>query len=200
MRYNTQNTRLVLPEYGRYIHEMVSYALTLDEHSERQRCAEGIIALMATKAPQQKVTDDFKAKLWNQLAYMANYALEVDFPYPIVKRKPSQKGLLTYPKDNIKGKQYGRWVEQLIGVLPTIKDEQEQATLIDLLVFQMRKSLAEWNPDTLSDEKIADDIAKLSQGQIQLDPNAFKPSQVSYTKLKQNNILYKQRKGRKGQV
>ena len=41
--YNTQREKLIMPEYGREIQEMVDYAITLPEKAQRQRCAETII-------------------------------------------------------------------------------------------------------------------------------------------------------------
>ena len=38
--YNTQRAKLILPEYGREIQQMVDHCLTLTDREERQRCAE----------------------------------------------------------------------------------------------------------------------------------------------------------------
>ena len=43
MQYNTQQKRMPLPEYGRSIQNMVDHALTIEDRSERQRCANTII-------------------------------------------------------------------------------------------------------------------------------------------------------------
>ena len=44
--YNTQRERLILPQYGREIQNMVDYAIGLPTKEERQRCAETIISIM----------------------------------------------------------------------------------------------------------------------------------------------------------
>lgn len=44
--YNTQREKLVLPEYGREIQDMVAYCVTLPTKEERQDCAETIISIM----------------------------------------------------------------------------------------------------------------------------------------------------------
>ena len=46
MQYNTQQKRMPLPEYGRSIQNMVDHALTIEDRSERQRCANTIINIM----------------------------------------------------------------------------------------------------------------------------------------------------------
>ena len=35
MKYNTQLTKLILPEYGRNIHNMVNYCVKLEDKEER---------------------------------------------------------------------------------------------------------------------------------------------------------------------
>ena len=49
--YNTQRAKLILPEYGREIQQMVDHCLTLTDREERQRCAETIIAVMDRMFP-----------------------------------------------------------------------------------------------------------------------------------------------------
>ena len=50
MDYNTQRPKLLLPEYGRIVQEMVDYAKTLPEKTQRQACAEAIVGVMASFA------------------------------------------------------------------------------------------------------------------------------------------------------
>ena len=49
--YNTTREKLVLPEYGREIQQMVDYCVELEDRKERQRCAESIIKIMDRKFP-----------------------------------------------------------------------------------------------------------------------------------------------------
>ena len=51
MQYNTQQKRMPLPEYGRSIQNMVDHALTIEDRSERQRCANTIINIMGNMFP-----------------------------------------------------------------------------------------------------------------------------------------------------
>ena len=39
LEYNTKKEKLILPEYGRNIQQMVDYCLTIPEREERTRCA-----------------------------------------------------------------------------------------------------------------------------------------------------------------
>jgi len=84
MQYNTQQKRMPLPEYGRSIQNMVDHALTIQDPAERQRCANTIINIMGNMFPHLRDVPDFKHKLWDHLAIMADFKLDIKYPY--VKR------------------------------------------------------------------------------------------------------------------
>ena len=69
-----------MPEYGRGIQEMVDYAVTLTDRDERQRCANTIVTIMGNMFPHLRDVPDFKHKLWDHLAIMADYKLDIDYP------------------------------------------------------------------------------------------------------------------------
>ena len=56
--YNTQRERLILPQYGREIQNMVDYAIGLPTKEERQRCAETIISIMDRMNAQNRSNFD----------------------------------------------------------------------------------------------------------------------------------------------
>ena len=58
--YNTQREKLVLPEYGREVQNMVDYAISLDNKADRQRCAETIILTMERMLPQVREGENYK--------------------------------------------------------------------------------------------------------------------------------------------
>ena len=98
-----------MPEYGRGIQNMVDYALTLKSRSERQRCAYTIVSIMGNMFPHLRDVPDFKHKLWDHLAVMADYKLDIDYPYEIrpkqdVGRKPEP---MAYPMKKIRYRHYG---------------------------------------------------------------------------------------------
>ncbi len=76
MQYNTQQKRMPLPEYGRSIQNMVDFALTIQDRSERQRCANTVINIMGNMFPHLRDVPDFKHKLWDHLAIMSDFKLE----------------------------------------------------------------------------------------------------------------------------
>ena len=58
MKYNTQEKKLVLPEYGRNIQRMVDYCVTIQNRAERKRCANTIINIMGNMFPHLRDVND----------------------------------------------------------------------------------------------------------------------------------------------
>ena len=73
---------LVLPEYGRNIQKMVDYALTIEDRDERTQCAKAIINTMGNLFPVLK-QEEHRHKLWDHLAIMSKFQLDIDWPYEI---------------------------------------------------------------------------------------------------------------------
>ena len=86
MEYNTQRKRMLIPAYGRTIQNMVDYAVTIEDRAERQRCANTIIAIMGNMFPHLRDIPEFKHKLWDHLAVMSDYKLDIDYPYEITQK------------------------------------------------------------------------------------------------------------------
>ena len=53
MDYPTHKGKLIMPEYGRNIQQMVEHALTIEDREERTRCVHSIIHLHKS---QHKIT------------------------------------------------------------------------------------------------------------------------------------------------
>ena len=170
MDYNTTRPKLTLPEYGRNVQKMVDYALTIADREERQQCAETIIKVMGSIFPQQKGTTDFERMLWDHLALISDYKLDVDSPYPItvISEEETEHPHLDYPKQQIDYRHYGHTLEQMIKALPTMPDDEDRQQAVELVVAQMAKSLATWNNTVLSPDKLANDLRELTGGQVQL--------------------------------
>ena len=81
LTYNSQLKKLVLPEYGRNIQQMVDHCLTIQDRDERTRCAYTIVQNMANMFPMMRGETDYQHKLWDHLMIMANFELDVDCPY-----------------------------------------------------------------------------------------------------------------------
>lgn len=169
MDYNTQRPKLLLPEYGRIVQEMVDYAKTLPEKTQRQACAEAIVGVMASFASGRRQQPDFWHKLWDHLALMANYELDIDYPYEIVRRTDQARPTrLPYPQTRIRYRHYGHLIEELTRKLKEMPEGEERSQLAWLVAGQMRRSLNDWNKDALSDRKVAADLAAYTDGVVRI--------------------------------
>ena len=159
-----------LPEYGRSIQNMVDHALTIEDRAERQRCANTIINIMGNMFPHLRDVPDFKHKLWDHLAIMANFQLDIDYPYEIIRKdnlntKPES---IPYPSTKIRYRHYGRTLEVLIKKAIEFPEGEEKQNLIALICNHMKKDYMAWNKDTVDDRKISDDLTELSDGKLQM--------------------------------
>lgn len=178
--YNTQRERLVLPEYGREVQNMVDYALTLETKAERQRCANAIILTMERMFPQMKESADYKRKLWDHLALMSDFKLDIDWPYDVSEAKVmSQKPApMDYPPAAPPVRHYGRMLTDLFEQLKTMPKGPEFDALVRLAANQMKRDLVQWSHSS-SDERVADDLARYTDGRVQLDLDSFKFEKVT---------------------
>ena len=159
-----------LPEYGRSIQNMVDHALTIEDREERQRCANTIINIMGGMFPHLRDVPDFKHKLWDHLAVMSDFKLDIDYPFEIVKPEDLEMkpGKIAYPDKTIRYRHYGRFLESMIKKLPEMEEGEEKQALLHMLAVQMKKNLNNWNKEGIEDQKIVDDLREYSNGAIDL--------------------------------
>ena len=173
--YNTQRETLLMPEYGREIQRMIDHAITLPDKEERLRCAKTIVRLMATKVPQIRDNNDFEQTLWDHLYLMSHKQLDIEGPFDISEaekfhNKPQPMQL---PQGDIRLRHYGRLVCELLNKLKEMPEGDERDELIRLTANQMKRDLIQWGHGSMDDEKVADDMARLTDGAVQLDLNHF---------------------------
>jgi hypothetical protein len=175
--YNTLRKRLIQPEYGRCVQQMVDHAVTIADRTKRQQCAETIVALMARMDEKHSHEDDFYKKLWNHLAAMSDYQLDIDYPVEILRvdERPVITDHLPYDQHRIQKRHYGHILEQLVEQLGEMDDSDpdKKEELTYLLANQMKRSLANWNKNVLDDHKVADDLAQYTDGKVQIDADHF---------------------------
>ena len=160
MEYNTQQRKLSLPEYGRSVQNMVDYALTIEDRAERQRCANTIVNIMGGMFPYLRDVEDSNRKLWDHLAIMADFKLDIDYPVEIVKKeslriKPDR---IPYSQNHIHYRHYGRYVQEMIQTAINYPEGEEKILYLELIANQMKKDYLNWNKDGVEDQKIFDDL------------------------------------------
>ncbi|MBP6230838.1 MAG: DUF4290 domain-containing protein [Paludibacteraceae bacterium] len=165
MEYYTLKEKLILPEYGRNIQQMVKHALTIEDKTERTRCVHSIIAIMGKLFPHLRDVNDFKHKLWDHLAVMSDFKLDIDYPYEVPKleilnTKPDR---VPYPISSIRYRHYGKTVQAMVNKALEFPEGDDKNRLIELIANYMKKSYLTWNKE-VDDEKIYDDLKELSHG------------------------------------
>lgn len=164
-----------MPEYGRAVQMMVDMAVRLESKSERQRCANTIVKIMSGIQPSQASKEDQEHRLWNHLARISHYQLDIDYPVRIVPQEDVQAHPepLPYPMKAIKRRHYGYLVQQALDYAKTIDDGEKRRFVTESIANQMKQDLFVWNRDSMDDELVAQDIARLSEGMLQLDLDDF---------------------------
>ncbi len=187
MDYNSKRKKLPLPEYGRNLQNMVDHIMTIEDRDERNRAARTIIDIMGNMYPYLRDINDFKHKLWDHLAIMSDFKLDIDYPYEPPRRETFNEppGRIRYDFGKIRLRHYGKIMESLITKAAGFENGEEKEILIKLLANHMKKSYLVWNKDTVDDEKIYSDLEILSHGQI-------KRSDLNLTETK--DILFRNRK------
>ena len=170
MDYNSQRKKLPLPEYGRNIQNMVDYLLTIEDREKRNKSAQTVIDVMGNLYPYLRDVAEFKHKLWDHLAIMTDFKLDIDYPYElpspeILSEKPKQ---VPYNQNKIRYKHYGLVMEKMLKKAVEFEGEEKEI-LIELLANHMKKSYLAWNKDAVEDKKIFMDLTVLSGGELKVD-------------------------------
>ena len=69
---------------------------------------------------------------------------------------------------------YGQLINELFEKLKTMPEGEERDELVRLTANQMKRDLMTWGHGSMDDEKVADDLARYTDGVIQIDLNAFR--------------------------
>jgi hypothetical protein len=149
---------------------MIDHIKTLEDRDERNRGAKTIIQIMGNLKTHLRDVGDFKHKLWDHLALIADFELDIDSPYPTPEpskfvEKPNQ---VPYRQGDIRYLHYGRSIELLIDAASEMEEGPEKEHLTNLIVNQMKKSYITWNRSQVADEVIIGDMKKLSRGRLKM--------------------------------
>ncbi len=172
MQYNTSKERMIIKEYGRSVHDMVKYLLTIDDKEKRQKNAEAVIEIMAMLNPQLKSAEDYQHKLWDHLFMISDYQLDIECPYPkptkeVKQQKPTP---LPYPKQKIKWNHLGKSFENLFEKAMEESDEEKKKGYISVLALFMKVAYNNWHKETIPEDMIKDELAAMSKGKLILEP------------------------------
>lgn len=189
--YDTEKERLVKPEYGRSILEMVKSLKKIEDREKRSEQARAVIRAMELINYDVHKQENFDHKLWDDLFIIAGYDLDIDAPYPVptpeqAMARPEVPSVVRKP---IRASQYGRNIESMIDLVAGMEDGDVKTAVIRSLAIYMRTQYLIWNKDSVADETIFQDIEKLSDyrihvpegiqlGRVGADSNYLRPGQA----------------------
>lgn len=186
-----QRTDLIMPEYGRNVQQMVDHAITIPDREERMKCAQTIINVMGNMFPCLRDVNEFKHKLWDHLAMMSRYQLDIDYPYEIVPKDKNVeiKEKIPYPVSKIRYMHYGYLVQDMVKVALDMEEGERKDNFVIFIANYMKKQYLTWNKDSVDDAKIQADLLVLSEGKLSFKDVALKDSKdlVVRKKQRQNN-------------
>lgn len=208
LEYNTERSKLIIPEYGRHFQKMVDHAVSIEDAEERNKVAKSIISVMGNLQPHLRDVPDFQHKLWDQLFIMSDFKLDVESPFPITTKEMLQERPepLEYPQNFPKYRFYGNNIKRMVDVAI----EWEQGDMRDGLEYaianHMKKCYLNWNKDTVEDSAIFNHLLELSDGKIDLAPKGesltdsgqFLKNRISKTNSRNNHAKKNQRNNNRG--
>jgi hypothetical protein len=172
--YNTQQKKMKLPEYGRSIHKMVDHIMLIENREERILAVKAVIDVMGMMYPYLRDIAEFKHKLWDHIAIMSDFKLDIDYPYDPPKPETfiEKPKLIPYTQSDIKYRHYGKIMENYINATAQLEvDNPAKVVNTEMLANQMKKSYLTWNKDAVEDSKILKDMVELSRGKLIPNPD-----------------------------
>ena len=197
LQYNTKQTSLRMPEYGRNVQQMVDHCMTLENRDERNSCARAIIDTICRLHPQQRTNPEWRDKLWDHLAIMSDFKLDIDWPAPVISAESlqSRPAKLPLPQSYIPKRVYGiniiKMIDTALAMDPANPDRDE---FVYLLACQMKKLLIAENPEAATDKRVYADLAELSEGHILIDSESMPLRDFDFIVREQQQQNQQQRK------
>lgn len=170
--YNTQLANIRLPEYGRNVQSLVNYCKTIPDRERRNACARAIVGIMGDIYPDLTEVSGRKNILWDHLAVIANFELDIDYPCEVMapdelSSKPSP---MPNTQSKIKNRIYGKRTEELIAVARAIEDREKRISLFSLIANQMKRNFHSTNKDASEENnKILNDLTHFAGEQFRED-------------------------------
>ncbi len=170
LEYNSERSKLIIPEYGRHLQKMVEHAVSIEDDKERNKVAQSIISVMGNMNPHLRDVPDFQHKLWDQLFIISDFKLNVESPFP----KPTPEMLaerpdrLEYPENNPKYRFYGNNIKKMIDEVKDWEEGDLKEALVLSIGNHMKKSYLNWNRDSVDDKVIFEHLKELSNGKLNL--------------------------------
>lgn len=176
MQYNSKRSSIRIPEYGRFVQQMVEQAILITDRAERQKVAEGIITTMMRLVPKHRQGISGKQVYWDHLAIISDFRLDIDYPEGTTteERAKTAPARIPYNQRRVRYRYYGEIVLGMIQRVRQMPMGRERAMLEYFIAQQMKRNYMTWNSETVQDLKIFSDLYEMSEGEILLTPENCK--------------------------
>ncbi len=154
---------------------MVDHALTIKDRHERQLCAEEIIKTMQRVSPHMSKDEESVHKYWDHLALMSDFRLDIDYPFDVnqARKLHSKPRPIAYSQEKDVC-HYGELLFATFRRLKTMPAGKERDQLVGRTANMMLHCLREYSQGNVNEEKVASDLARYTDGAIQLDLDHFR--------------------------
>ncbi|MBK7339043.1 MAG: DUF4290 domain-containing protein [Saprospiraceae bacterium] len=206
--YNTQNARLIMPEYGRTVQDLIWHCKRIEEDGYRQAFAESVIEIMQIMTPYNRNIEENRKRLWHHLFRIAEYDIKVTPPPGCEVTAESDTihpEKVKYPRINNRNRHYGSYVSDLIKKAVEIEPGQKQDEFAMIIGSFMKLAVKTWNKEHyINDEAVKNELYSMSGGVLQLDPEVSLDSfsanpkfqkRVGQVQMSKLNPNYKQKQG-----
>lgn len=187
---NPIKTRLLLPEYGRNVQEMVKYLKSIEDREKRNEQARVVIGIMGNLYPYKRDTDEFRNMLWDHLFMIADFNIDIDSPFPqptpeLFQPKPKR---IMYTQRYISQKHYGGNFRKMVRKIiesdeaPDVKN----AAIAGVAKF-IRQQSYNYNHEYPSNDVIIADIQAVCGADYQVDTTILGDSKIEALPTPQRN-------------
>jgi len=168
MDYNTQRSKLIMPEYGRHVQKMINRVKDIEDREKRNEQIRSVVAVMGILNPQLRDISDFRHKLWDHVQIISDFDIDIDSPYPTPTRETfiNKPNPIPLEKSPLKAAHYGRNIQNMIELVANKEEGDVRNGMIQVLANYMRQQYLIWNKDSVTEETIFKDIVSLSEGRI----------------------------------
>ena len=152
---------------------MVEHCCQIADRNERNRAARTLVKIMENMNPAIREEADYRKKLWDQLAELSGFKLDVDWPYPVITEevKSQKPERLSYSDNKIVFRHYGKITEGMLKKLEEETDPDRQRQFFLEVANYMKRSYIQWKKELIPDDVIFREIVFMSEGRIQVPEN-----------------------------
>lgn len=173
MTYNTELEKLIIPEYGRNIQNMINFAKTIEDDQERQAFAEYIVDLMLQMATSSRNNNEFRDKMWLHFFKIANYEIKVLPPNGLVPKSEESRlrpEIVSYPPNNSSYRHYGQFVQALVKKAIEMEEGPKKEEFKNIIGSYMKLAYKNWSREHyVNDEVIKEELKNMSKGKLLID-------------------------------